>query len=175
LADTLTGHGFDVLDPDPAAVHHLKITNVPGALCDLDLHASGRIEMNYRLGDPCEAEPDRLAQVVTILLGAEEQASDPPDRGRAPAPHGEGTVWSAACRLLAAIGLRIQVDLRVDQFRYEVYSAADVTNPMRPERGIARIFDDNSIQWSSDLADPVGNLGGLAPREVAELVARALD
>jgi len=92
-----------------------------------------------------------------------------------PAPHGDGTICGAACRILADRGLRIQLTPRVDQFRYEVFSVAAVTNPIRPDRGTARIFDDNSIQWTGDLADPVRNRDGLDPREVAGIIARALD
>ena len=71
--------------------------------------------------------------------------------------------------------MRIKLTSRVDQFWYEVFSVAAVTNPIRPDRGTARIFDDNSIQWTRDLADPVRNRDGLDPREVVGIIARALD
>ena len=175
VADILTGHGFDVQDPERAAVSLLRVMNVPGALCDLAFHVGGRVEIEYRLCDPCQAEPAQMARIVTILLGAAHRPASRPDRGRMPAPHGDGTVCGAACRMLADRGLRIQLTPRVDQFRYEVFTVAAVTNPNRPDRGTARIFGDNSIQWAGDLADPARNRVGLDPREVADIVARALD
>jgi hypothetical protein len=173
IADLLTGHGYDIRGTGRTGDSFLKVTNVPGALCDLVINANGSIEVDYRLCDPCRANPEHLISMTMTFLAAAPQGAA--GRGRLRGPHGDGTVRGAACRALASMGLHIQVTPTVDQYRYEVYSAAAVTNPAMPSRGMVRIFEDNSIRWEVRLMSRAAARGGADMTEVAHTIARALD
>jgi hypothetical protein len=86
----------------------------------------------------------RLAAVIAGLLdpGSHLIAPEEPRIHRA-------LITSAGCAL-ARHGLTVALDvLDISQAFYDIYSELRITNPARPERGIATLSSDAAIYWET--------------------------
>jgi hypothetical protein len=57
----------------------------------------------------------------------------------------------------------------------EVHTEVVVRNLARRARGYARITDEGTIRWQCQFAAPGNPVSGLAPSEVAQAIAAALE
>jgi hypothetical protein len=70
IADGLTAHDLDVLDPAGEGSQYLKVTNVRNALCGIMISEHGSVTWEYRLfsGRP---RPAQITGMTLELLGAD--------------------------------------------------------------------------------------------------------
>jgi hypothetical protein len=78
LADGLTAHGFDVTGPVWEQCSRLNITNVRGALCEMNLRHDGHMTWEYQPCHGTHTDPAHIAEMVMRLLDGEtaEPASE---------------------------------------------------------------------------------------------------
>ena len=168
IADELTASSLDVRNPEWDGSQFLKVTNVPGIVCEVLVGADGSVEWEWRPLDSRKADPAWTAEAVLRILGADATAHPPA------APAGQFSFKSVVGRMLADCGMRVCVNVQVDQRFFEVYSEILVTNPERPGRGSACVGDDGSVFWQCRISEQPGDAGALDPGEIARMVARAL-
>jgi len=169
VADRLADHGLDVRSTERGS-HYLKITHVPGVLCDVVICEGGSAEWEYRLSRGRYADPAVITSLVLNILGAS------PTRPQATLPqrHPNRTLMSVAGRALTDRGMQVCLQVYTDDFFFEVQSEIEVTNPAQPSRGAVRIADDNSIRWECSFTDPAADADGIDPEDFAETIAKVL-
>jgi hypothetical protein len=142
------------------------MTNVRGALCEIDFTGDGRIVWEYRRCHGFSLDPDEITGMVLGILGATGQYP-----GLAPVP---GLTFKGVVgRALTARGMAVRLVLiHCDELNFDVYAEIEAVNPDRPDRGLVNVADDGTVRWECAL---VGSLGsGLGPGDVAEIIATAL-
>ena len=70
FADELTGHWLDVRGAELDGSQYLKITNVPGVLCDPAVRDDGTVEWEYRLCLASQADPARVIEMALAAVPA---------------------------------------------------------------------------------------------------------
>lgn len=170
IADGLTAHDLDVLDPAGEGSQYLKVTNAHNALCEILISESGSVTWEYRpfTGTTGAAQ---ITNMVLELLGAigSENRSGSSRQGTGP------TLTSIVGPALGGCGMRIQVaEAGRDDDHGGPWAEIVVINPARPDRGTARVGDDGMIRWECHLSDPAASIRGLSPDEIAGTSARAL-
>lgn len=167
IADELTGYSLDVRDREGS--HVLKVTNVPGLLCEVLITADGSVEWECRPCDSSQANPVGTAGMVRRILGGDAGAKT------AEAPAGRFSFKSVVGRLLADCEMAVSVDVHVDQVVFEAYSEIEVTNPAEPGRGRVYVGDDGSVLWQCRIRKQPDDNRALDPREIARIIALALN
>jgi hypothetical protein len=170
LADTLTGHAFDIRSPVWEHAQTLAITNARGVLCDVSLYGDGRAAFECLPCPGALTSPAHTVSKVLRILGAGTR-----DPGTVLlTPHQGLTFKGTVGRTLAAYGMSARLDLILrDEVNYDIYAVVEVANPAQPGRGKVRVADDGSLRWECALRDPVTAVG-LGPAEIAGIIAGAL-
>jgi hypothetical protein len=172
ISDELTSRSLDVRSPDWDGSHFLRVTNVPGILCQVTIAADGSVECERWLCEGRQADPACTAVVVLRILGG--------DAGVEPLVT---NAWGCRCgvsfkgaagRILADHGMQVTTRAYPDQEFFEVYSEIEVTNPARPERGTVSVADDGSLVWRCRARTCPGDDEALDPAQIAGIIARAL-
>jgi len=170
VADGLTAHDLDVLDPAGEGSQYLKVTNARGALCEIMIseHGSATWEYHPFSGEP---GPAQITAMVLELLGA----GNDEDRDASPNRLPGLTLTGIAGQALTERGMRVQLaEAGRDDDLSELYAEIVVSNPARPDRGTARASEDGMIRWECRLSDPATSTRGIDPGEIAGTIARAL-
>ncbi len=167
FADELTSHWLDVRGPGLDGSQYLKITNVPGVLCDLAVRDDGTVEWEYRLCQAQQVDPARVIEMALAMLGAE---AAPGVTGC----HRDLTLKAAVGQALARCGLHVSHVLYRDDHFYQVHSEIEISNLLLPDRGKVQVADDGSVRWECRFRDAGGQSPGISPKEVAETIATAL-
>lgn len=168
IADTLTGHYFDVRTPGWDGSHLLQVTNARGLLCDILISVGGSVEWECRPIVSDQADPVRTAEMVRRILGG--NAGGRP----AEAPSSWFGFKSIVGRLLADSGMDVSVQTYEDPLFFDVYSEISVTNPAQPGRGRARIADDGLVTWQCRIRTQPDDNRAIDPGEIAGIIAQAL-
>ncbi len=170
IADGLTAHDLDVLDPAGEGSQYLKVTNARGALCEIMISEDGSVTWEYRpfSGGP---GPAQITAMILELLGAGPDEDRGASSNQRPCPTLTGIVGQA----LTERGMRVQLaEAGRDEDLSELYAEIVVINPARPDRGTARASEDGMIWWECRLSDPARSTRGIDPGEIAGTIARAL-
>jgi len=170
VADGLTAHDLDVLDPAGEGSQYLKVTSARNALCEIMISEHGSVTWEYHpfSGGP---GPAQITAMVLELLGA----GNGEDRGASPNRWPGLTLTGIVGQALTERGMRVQLaEASRDEDLSELYAEITVINPARPDRGSARASDDGMIQWECRLSDPARTTRGIDPGEIAGTIARAL-
>lgn len=168
IADHLTGRDFDVRNPEWDGSHLLKVTNARGFWCEVLVSAGGLVEWECRPCDGGLADPARTAEMVRRVLGG--NAGDRP----AEALPSRLGFTSIVGRMLANSGMDVSVQAYQDSIFFEVCSEINVTNPVRPGRGRARVADDGLMVWQCRIKTQPGDDLALDSGEIASTIAQAL-
>jgi hypothetical protein len=171
VADGLTAHGFDTRSPTWERSYHLDVTNVRGALCEVNLAEGGKATWEYRRCHSCRADPMQIVDMVTSVLGAG-------DRGHRKGPARylpDLTLKGVVGRALVEHGMSVCLrEIHRDDVNFEIYAEIEAANPADPGRGKVRVADDGTIRWECSFHDLVAAADGLQPSDIAEAIARAL-
>src|SRR6266487_4342903 len=173
VADGLTAHEFDVLDPAGEGSQYLKVTNARNALCEIMISEHGSVSWEYRpfSGGPSSAQ---ITGMVLDLLGAEDREDWDASLSRGPGL----TLTGIVGRALRERGMRVwPAEADRDDRIGELCAEIVVINPARPDRGNARVGDDGMIRWECHLNGPAAaaSAQGIEPSEIAGTIARALN
>lgn len=68
IADQFTAAGFDVRSPAWETTSYLRLTNVPGARCELSIARNGTVVWDYHLGTPSLDNYPYIASIILSLL-----------------------------------------------------------------------------------------------------------
>ena len=146
-----------------------------GAQAEMDLLTSGALVWEYVAIPEGDITAQQAARLVLALL-----APGPVPATLPPAPDPDLPLKDAAAQMLAARGMMA----RPAAIRYpypdpgrahEVHAEVVVRNLARRARGYARITGEGTIRWQCQLAAPGRPARGLAPPEIAQAIAAALD
>jgi hypothetical protein len=171
IADGLTAHDLDVIDPAGDGSQYLKVTNARNALCEIMINGNGSVSWEYRsfTGTP---GPAQITGMVLELISA----GDDIERRHAPLSRKPAlTLTDIVGWILRERGMHVRLAEpgRADDIG-ELPAEIAVTNPARPDRGTARVSDGGMILWQCHLRDPAASTPGIDPREIAGTIARAL-
>lgn len=171
MADVLTSHAFDVRSPVWENARVMSITNARGVLCDLSLHADGRVRFECL---PCPGTFTSPAHTVATVLAVLGAGMRDPDAVLL-TPHQGLTFKGAVARTLAGYGMNARLNvIHRDEADFDIYAEVEVTNPVLPGRGRVSVADDGSLGWDCAFSDPATDPAGLGPVQIADIVAQAL-
>jgi hypothetical protein len=171
VADRLTDHGFDITGPAWEQSYHMHLTNVRGALCEVDLNENGAVVWEYRPLYGTSITPSQIVDMVKSILGT----SSANDHDLALKSCPDLTLKGMVGRSLAECGMGVCLKvIHQDDVNFEVYAEIEVSNPSQPTRGNVRVADDSTIRWECCLSSPSAGAEGMQPRDIAEIIARAL-
>jgi len=171
IADGLTAHDLDVLDPAAEGSQYLKVTNARGALCEIMISEHGSATWEYHPfgGEP---GPAQVTAMVLELLGAGNGEHLDASSKQRPGLTLTGIVGKA----LTERGMRVRLaEAGRDEDLSEMYAEIVVINPARPDRGTAQASDDGMIRWECRFTDPARSTRGIDPAAIAGTIARALS
>jgi len=172
VADRLTAHGFDILVPAEQEPCQLFLTNVRGALCQLDFTSSRKMVWVHQPFYGASVSPEGIAGMVMALLGITRTTGHGLPTKLCPGLGLKGVVG----QVLTACGLHVRLEVTYrDDMNYEIYAAVEVTNPAEPARGHVQVGDDAAIRWECGVGDPTTGTSGLPPADVAQVIAQALE
>jgi hypothetical protein len=171
VADNLTAQGFDITGPLWGRMSHAQLTNVRGALCELDLTGSEAMIWDYQPFYGTPTSPEQITGMVVSILGTGTESVAGMPITRYPGSGLKGVVG----RALTARGLaaRLKV-IYQDEANYDVYDVVEVTNPGLPEVGNVQVSDAGGLRWECALAARAGATAGLTPADFAQRIATAL-
>jgi hypothetical protein len=171
VADGLTAHDLDVIDPAGNGSQYLQVTNARNALCEIMINGNGSVSWEYRsfTGTP---GPAQITGMVLELISA----GDGIEHRHAPLSRKPAlTLTDIVGWMLRERGMHVRLAEPgwADDIG-ELPAEIAVTNAARPGRGAARVSDDGMIRWECRLRDPAAGTPGIDPREIAATIARAL-
>jgi hypothetical protein len=171
IADSLTAQGFDITGPAWGRMSHAQLTNVRGALCELDLTSGEAMIWEYQPFYGTPTSPEQITGMVMSILGTHTESVAGMPITRYPGSGLKGVVG----RALTARGLaaRLKV-IYQDEANYDVYDVVEVTNPILPGVGKVQVSDAGGIRWECALAARAGATAGLTPADFAQRIATAL-
>jgi hypothetical protein len=171
VADGLAAHDFDVLDPAWEGSRYLKVTNARNALSEIIISEHGLVSWEYRPFNGGAPAPVQVTDMVMDVLGANG------DKYRCACPWQPPglTLKSTVGRALREYGMQVHLaEMDRDDDFGELLADIMVFNPVRRDRGWARVGDDGMIRWECRLRDPTAGSKGIDPDELAGAIARAL-
>jgi hypothetical protein len=171
VADGLTGHDFDVLEPASDGSRYLQVTNARNALSEITISENGRANWEYRPFCGSAPGPVQVMYMVMDVLGGNGDEC----RRACPRRPPNLTLKSIVGRVLRECGMQVRVaEMSRDDDFAELHAEIMVANPARPGRGFARVGDDGMIRWECRLGDPAAGSERIGPGELAGTIARAL-
>jgi hypothetical protein len=172
IADGLTARGFDVTITAGEQPGRLDLTNVRGALCQVELTSTGTVTWQYRPFHGTRISPAQIASMVMRTLGVASSAHEP----IAPIRQHPGLgIKGAVGRALAERNLNVRLQIiHQDDVNFELYAAVEVTNLRNPTRGHVHVGDDSAIHWHCHLYSPAADINGLPPADISATIATAL-
>jgi hypothetical protein len=169
VADSLAAQGFDITGPAWGRTDHAQLTNVRGALCEVDFTGSETMIWEYQPFYGTQVSPEHITGMVLSILPAHTQAVITVPAGRECHCGLKGAVGHALTAAGLAARLRV---IYQDEVNYDIDSVVEVTNPGLPERGTVQVSDTGSVRWECPRAD--AGKPGLAPADFAHKIALAL-
>jgi hypothetical protein len=170
LADGLTAQGFDVSGPVWEQCSRLNITNVRGAVCEVNLRGDGHMTWEYQPCHGTHADPAHIADMVTRLLDG--GTAEP--HGGVPTRRPGLTFKGAVGRALAERGMTVRlVTIHHDEVDYDLYAQIEVADPANPARGHVRVTDQAVVRWEC-LYSTQADTAALHLSDIAKIAANAL-
>jgi hypothetical protein len=170
VMDGLASHGLDVRSPEWDGAHILKMTHVPGILCEVAIYDSGSVVWEYRMLGGAKVDPVHVTSIAMSILGASFMESD----AALVRKYSNLTLKGRAGLALAERGMEVSLEVYTDEIFFDAYSEIEVTNPEQPGRGTLRIADDESFRWDCRLKGVASDATGIDPQDFVETIAKSL-
>jgi hypothetical protein len=178
VAAGLGALGFRVAFPDNPDERALTIANVPDVpACRLLVDDNGNVEWDYPAPEDGNPDPQRVADVVTMLLTGEAGPTERRAHGR----RSPGLTFKGIVGLeLRERGLNVELAVYKDDAYFNAIAEIVVSVPDGGTESEVSVADDGAVTWTNDYWHEcfvAGRLSGkeAIARDIVDAVSRAVS